>query len=199
MSEFNQPADLGPFEARLAELLPRSTEVDRDEVLFEAGRQSANRAHRRAMRKWHGLSGLLVCLVVGQWMWLPSTQPTGQTTPVANQATETPPIPESPTDLEQPASSQNRPALAEAKRPQQVADEPSIPSTNQPSLWGHYFGTENASLAMQRQLSVGSSRKGTLPMPTLPPRAGSLPSQLDSSLKTMHRDWSLDNLANDHP
>lgn len=194
MSESNQPADLGPFEARLAELLPHALEVNRDDVLFEAGRQAANRDHKRALRKWHALSGVLVCFVIGQWAWLPRTvEPWGQTAPIAehtptDQTPETPP-----TQPQPPVAEPQSPSLAHA---QVVPQAESIPrdaatSSEKPfSIWGQLFATTNAPLAWQRQLSVGSSRKGSLPMSTLMPQGGALPSHLETPLKTMRREWA---------
>ncbi|PQO40715.1 hypothetical protein [Blastopirellula marina] len=202
MSEFNQSANLGPFEARLAELLPCATEVDRDEVLFEAGRQSAQLQHRRALHKWHAACGVLTCFVVGQWILLPSFQPLGETTPIADVTPEEQSPAVIPTVSDHPVIVQDKRLPLESDKthsPVQVPEEIVAIPKPEPSVWGQIFTTGSSSLAMQRQLSIGSSRKGALPMPTLAPPSGSLPSHLDATLTSMRRDWSAVELTKQQP
>ncbi len=201
MSEFNQPADLGPFEARLAELLPSATEVDRDEVLFEAGRQAAQRDHKRSLRKWHAMCGTLCCFVIGQWVWLPGfwqahSVPTDP--PIAEQRQQ----PDKPTPnntevtpqpvLVQQASPDNTP---QPLLPGEEDDTATIAmaAPRQPSLWSNLFPSAvpgSPVIAWQRELSVGSSRKGTLHIPRLSPKPGNMSSQSGPTLTSMRRDWS---------
>lgn len=202
MSEFNQSANLGPFEARLAELLPSANEVDLSEVMFEAGRQSAQLDHKRALRKWYAACGVLACFVIGQWILLPNFQPFGETTPIADFIPEEPAPAVIPSLPERPALVRDKhspPGLDKTQSLLQVPEETVTMPEQTPSVWEQLFALDNSSLAMQRQLSVGSSRKGALPMPSLAPRAGSLPTHLDSPLTSMQRDWSPIGLTNQQP
>jgi hypothetical protein len=63
--------NLSPFEAQLASLLPATTRLDRDQILFQAGRGAERRRHRRAMRCWQGLCALLLCTTISQWALVP--------------------------------------------------------------------------------------------------------------------------------
>lgn len=195
MSRANDSTDLGPLEARLAELLPRAAHVDRDEVLFEAGRQSARSETRRALRKWQGACGVLLCLAIVPWIRsdnnaMPSGQRNASSQPTKE--TETPRI----------APSDTSPVLVQDTVPRiapQVSGGQSAPITmarNQTdNLWYQLFpkfGAGDPSLALHGPLSIGSSREGTLSISNLTPQTGGLPSAMEPPLTTLRRDWTPD-------
>jgi hypothetical protein len=72
MSQPHSTPDLSPFEAQLASLIPTSASLARDQVMFQAGRSAARRQYRQAVRRWQGLSALLLLTTLGSWSLGPS-------------------------------------------------------------------------------------------------------------------------------
>ena len=198
MSKANDPTDLGPLEARLAELLPRAAHVDRDEVLFEAGRQAARSESRRALRKWQGACGVLLCLAIVPWVRLTDGTTPGGELNASSQPVEEPETPLTPPSETAPVLVQDTsPSIAPKNSPEAKNESPSAPLANsQPaSPWYQLFpkfGTGDPSLALHRPLAIGSSREGTLSIPNVAPQTGVLSSSEEPPLTTLRRDWSPD-------
>ena len=124
--------NLSPFEAQLASLLPAATRLDRDQILFQAGRGAERRRHRRAMRCWQGLCTLLLCTTISQWALVPRFNQTATNQQLAVNVND-----ESPDDGRSPQSRVAPPEDAEVARDSNItppaADENTI-AVNPPSL-----------------------------------------------------------------
>lgn len=198
MSRTNEPSDLGPLEARLAELLPRAAHVDRDDVLFEAGRQSARSESRRALRKWQGACGVLLCLAIVPWIRLGDPTPPGGDLNASSQPTEEIEIPSTRPSETGPALVQDASPSIAPEVPSEGQNEPAsvtMADNHAANPWYFFFpkfGAADPSLALQRPLSIGSSRDGTLSMSNLAPPTGGLPSAAEPTLTILRRDWSPD-------
>lgn len=189
MSEHSPGENLSPFEAQLAELMPRPAEVGRDEILFEAGRQDALRQHRRVLYKWHAACAVLLVVVCGQWIWLPHSTP----------SENSPLIAETSTSGESPNALANSLIVAEEPEPSPpVRVEPigsgSVPQvrtpTRSPLIWGQLIpspSTTPAAIAMGNDLSVGSSIRGIALEAFATPKPGSIPADDEPILSPMHR------------
>ena len=57
------------LEAALARLAPQAGRLDRDRVLYEAGRAAGRGAGRRRERCWVGLAAVLAVCLAGSWAW----------------------------------------------------------------------------------------------------------------------------------
>lgn len=186
MSEPFQPEDLSPFEARLAELLPRPAQIGRDEILFEAGRQEAYREQRRVLHKWYAVSAALLVVVCGQWLWLTDHGTTGGVPAIADvpAATEEP---LSPSDLQlaEDGSENNSPAATSSDS---IAE--SAPSVPRPSMWEKLLPlpeSTRSTIALGRDLTVGSSMRGIAYESFSIPKAGSMPAEDEPILSPMFR------------
>ncbi|MBI1246677.1 hypothetical protein GC197_02390 [bacterium] len=178
MSQPNQPEDLSPFEAQLSELMPRSAQIGRDEILFEAGRQDALREQRGVLYRWYVACTVLACVVCGQWFWLPGGSLT-DTTPVASQPTS--PI-ESNDEQKGPSLAHESPNPLPPITPapptvESVADV--VPTPRKPSVWGQLIplpAASPATMAFGGDLSIGSAARGTFRETTfLLPKPGRMP------------------------
>lgn len=184
MSEPFQPESLSPFEARLAQLTPAATQVDRDEVLFQAGRHAALAQQRTVLRKWYALCAILAVAVCGQSIWiygrpdapltatLPASSPRG--------AEE-----ESPAPIATPTQDRLETRLVHREEPQILPERPA-------SLWNQ-LGLPSAGDrrpdAWNGKLSVGVSVNAALEERFLP-RPGVLPTHQQAPLSSRNRDWT---------
>lgn len=187
MSQQFPGEDLSPFEAQLAQLLPRPAQVGRDEILFEAGRQDAFRQQRRVLYKWHAACAVLLVVVCGQWFWLPAgTSPSAS--PViadTSPSVETPNAPGT-TQLVEDTPQSSLPVHV------QPDDSGSLAETapRSPSLWQQLLPTPAATpaaVAMGHDLSVGSLVYGIPSEAFATPKPGSIPADDQPILSPMHR------------
>lgn len=194
------PEDLSPFEARLAGLIPVTRGVDRDEIMFQAGRNVSLQAHRRAMRRWQAACGLLLCVTIGQWAWLPSIgelpphqQIAQETLPVqgetsSERSSETLSQTQSPQEKASPevanTEAAQEPSANESESPSQHSrtTEEALPEPPVPSIWGLDFFVRRQSHHQNfrrdlpgRGLSVGSPPSAVWNEPATPPRASRSP------------------------
>lgn len=187
MSEPFQPESLSPFEARLAQLSPKSAQVDRDEVLFQAGRQAAYAEQRGARRKWYVACSALAATVCAQAIWIYGSD-------VVPKVASFPPEP--PRAVESGAPTPEPPANIIEPPPREQFVQTNPPSDAAPSsaesFWSAFLtlsATERRSAGAD-SLSVGSSVRGTLRESFVVPKLGGFPSQEPTPLSSRNSDWS---------
>lgn len=198
----NLPDDFSPFEARLAGLIPVTNQVNRDEIMFQAGRTASHRQHRRTMRRWQAACGLLLCVSIGQWAWLPNI---GDLPPHQQIAERTPSAPdEKPTQEEAsptPAATETAqvPSADESEPPSQPSPttKEALPEPPLPSIWGLDFFVgrhqdHNQRLRRDltgRGLSVGSPPTAVWNEPATPPQASRGPTPTPRTSRELMMEW----------
>lgn len=189
MSEPYESEDLSPFEARLAELMPRPAQIGRDEILFEAGREDAYRQQRRVLRRWYAVSAVLLMVICGQWIVMKRESTPGGTPSIADAPSSTEEV-VVPSNLQlvegshDPATSSNPPEVSSESVAQ--VDR----SSRVPSIWEKLIplpSSADATIALGRDLTVGSVVRG-MPYDSLPiPKAGRMPAEDEPILSPMYR------------
>ncbi|MCC9605984.1 hypothetical protein LOC68_20165 [Blastopirellula sp. JC732] len=192
MSESFHPESLSPFEARLAQLTPRSAQVDRDEVLFEAGRQAAFAEQRGVLRKWYVACAALAVATCGQSIWLLGSGDAAKTAtlpPPPPQAVEqTPPTPEI-------ASAEDQTPTERIVRTEAPVTDPVVSTSQSTSFWAAFLSpsaVDRRPTAAAGSLSVGSSVKRTMQEVFVVPKPVGIPFHEQSPLSSRSRDWSPD-------
>jgi len=205
--EGTTPDDFSLFEARLAGLIPATSRVDRDEIMFQAGRTVSQRAHRRTMRRWQAACGLLLCVTVGQWAILPrlSELPPHQQLAQLTESVQD----EKPAAAQLPQEETSRaagtietsqePAVDEADQsPSQKPPTPELaqPESPVPSIWGidFWMGRPGRRLELRqdlggRGLTVGSPPSAVWNEPATPPRASRSPAPSPRTARELMTEW----------
>ena len=189
MSQQYPGEDLSPFEAQLAQLMPRPAEIGRDEILFEAGRQDVLRQQRRVLHKWHAACAVLLVVVCGQWIWLPGDATRATTPVIAENATS-----EESHDalVASPSSDEEAQPLRPGSARQTGGGAVAEAAPRSPSIWGQLIPsptTTPTAIAMGNDLSVGSSVRGIAFESFATPKPGSIPADDEPILSPMHRLW----------
>lgn len=191
MSQQFPGENLSPFEARLAELMPKAVQIGRDEILFEAGRQDAYRQQRHFLYKWYAACAVLMVVVCAQWIWLPGDASHSGAPVIAevSPSVETPNTPSN-SQLAQEKSKPSLPSSDVQTGSNSVAH--AAPSSRSPSIWEQLIPlptTAPSVIALGHDLSVGSSVRGISYEAFATPKPGSIPADDEPILSPMHRMW----------
>lgn len=200
--EGSTPDDFSPFEARLAGLIPVTSRVDRDEIMFQAGRTTSHRAHHRTMRRWQAACGLLLCVTIGQWAWLPSIGELPPHPQIAQQA-ETAPA-EKPRPEPQPQQLPSETVITPVESSEQPSPTPDVPPPEStqpapplPSLWGFEFLVRQPVIRRDlagrgltgNGLTVGSLPSAVWNEPAAPLRASRGPAPTPRTARELMTEW----------